>query len=72
MRKLIALLSIGVLLVSTSCNNEPAVEKKEVIVVPAPPKVVVQDPPEKATTVTLDKNGVKVTTKKVDVNLKKQ
>jgi hypothetical protein len=53
-----------------ACNNKPAEVKKEVIVVPASPVIIVKDPPAKSTTVTLDKNGVKVQTKKVDVSVK--
>ena len=54
-----------------SCNNKPAETTKEVIVVPQAPVIIVKDPPKKATTVTLDKNGVKVETKKIDVQVKK-
>ena len=34
------------------------------------PVIIVKDPPEKSTTITLDKNGVKVEAKKVDVVIK--
>ena len=50
-----------------ACSDKPAVVKKEVVVVPASP-----DLPEKSTTISVDKNGVKVATKKVDVNVNKQ
>ncbi len=52
-----------------SCSNKPAEATKEVIVVPAAPVVVEKEVPEKSTTVTLDKNGVKVSTKKVDIRV---
>ena len=70
MKRIIGLFSLAVVLIITSCgNDEPAEVKKEVIVVPSPP---IKDPPKKPTTISLDKNGVKVETKKVDVTVKKQ
>jgi hypothetical protein len=44
-------------------NNKPASVTKEVIIVPVTPATV----PDKNTTIIVDKNGVKVATKKVDV-----
>lgn len=72
MKKLIALYAVPMALICLSCNNQPAETKKEVIVTPPviikeKPVVVVKDPPEKNTEITLDKNGVKVKTKKVNV-----
>lgn len=65
MKKIIGLLSFVVVLVTISCSNKPAEVKKEVIVVPATqPVVIVKDVPAKSTTVTLDKNGVKVEAKR--------
>jgi hypothetical protein len=71
MKKIIgSLLHAAVLVITVnSCRPEA---KKEVIVVPAQPTIIVNEPEKKSTTVTLDKNGVKVETKKVDVNIKKQ
>jgi hypothetical protein len=46
--------------------GQTAEVKREVIVVPAATPV----PPEKGTTITLDKNGVKVEAKKVEVTVK--
>jgi hypothetical protein len=64
MKKIIGLLSLLVLLVLTACsNNKPKEVKKEVIIVPTAPVNV----PAKNTVIILDKNGVKVGTKKVDV-----
>lgn len=72
MKKIIGLLSIALVVVAMACNDKPAEVKKEVIIVPVstPPVVVTQEPPAKSTTVTLDKNGVKVETKKVNVSVK--
>jgi hypothetical protein len=71
MKKLIALYALPITLICLSCNNQPAETKKEVIVTPPviikEKPVVVKDPPEKNTEITLDKNGVKVKTKKVNV-----
>lgn len=73
MKKFIFLLSFIVTLTAISCTEKPATVKKEVIIVPAAPAViVVKEAPVKATTIQLDKNGVKVVTKKVDVVIKKQ
>ncbi|MEO7923083.1 MAG: hypothetical protein ABIR30_05345 [Chitinophagaceae bacterium] len=65
MKKITGSLALALLIFLASCTGKS--EKKEIIVVPAAPVVVVKDPPVKSTTVTLDKNGVKVTTQKVDV-----
>jgi hypothetical protein len=68
MKKIIGFLSFAAVLTIMSCK--PAETKKEVIVVPATPVIIVKDPPEKGTTIILDKNGVKVEAKKVDVVIK--
>ena len=66
MKKIIGLLSLVALFTIMACSNDkPAEVKKEVIVVPSAPAII----PEKNTVITLDKNGVKVTTKKVDVTI---
>ena len=72
MKKIIGFLSLSALLTIMACSDKPAVVKKEVIVVPATPVVVIKDLPEKSTTISVDKNGVKVATKKVDVTVNKQ
>jgi hypothetical protein len=77
MKKIIGLLSLGSVLFFAACTDKPAEVQKEVIVVPAQPVIVVKEPVvkepvDKNTTVTLDKNGVKVVTKKVDISVKKQ
>jgi len=75
MKKIIGLLSLVAVITAMSCTDQTKETKKEVIVVPAPapapaPVIIVKDPP--ATTISIDKNGVKVETKKVKVNLEKQ
>ena len=66
MKKIIGFLLFAAVLTIMSCAGKPAEVKKEVIIVPAATPV----PPEKGTTITLDKNGVKVEAKKVDVVIK--
>jgi hypothetical protein len=71
MKKIIALLSLAVAVTTIAYSCRPAA-KKEVIVVPSQqPVIIVKEPEKKSTTITLDKNGVKVEAKKVDVVLKK-
>ncbi len=70
MKKIIALFIIAAVTLVSVFSCKPAAEKKEVIVVPAAPIIIVKDPPVKSTTITLDKNGVKVEAKKVDVIIK--
>ena len=65
-------LSLAAAVAILSCSNEPKKVTKEVIVVPSTPVIVVKDLPKKPTTIILDKNGVKVEAKKVDVTIKKQ
>ncbi len=70
MKKIIGVVSLVSVVFIMSCGNDkPAEVKKEVVVVPASPE---KDPPKKPTTISLDKNGVTVETKKVDVSVKKQ
>lgn len=60
---------MATVLIATSCTDQKKETKKEVIVVPASPIIIVKDPPAKSTTISLDKNGVKVETKKVKVKI---
>lgn len=64
--------------VAVACTNDPKEVKKEVIVVPAtppatppptPPTIIVKEPAAKPTTIILDKQGIKVETKKVGVSI---
>ena len=65
MKKIIGLLALASLFVAVSCSDKAPEAKKEVIVVPATPIIIVTEPaPPKSTTVTFDKNGVKIETKK--------
>jgi hypothetical protein len=70
MKKIIGFLSFAAVLSIMSCAGKPAEVTKEVVVVPAAPVIIVKDPPVKGTTITLDKKGVKVEAKKVDVSIK--
>ena len=77
MKKFIVFLSLAS--IAVACTNDPKEVKKEVIVVPAtppatppptpPPTIIVKEPTEKPTTIILNKEGVKVGTKKVDVSI---
>jgi hypothetical protein len=63
-------LSLWVASTAISCTDRNTDLKKEVIVVPAAsPAVVVKDPPSKPTSISVDKIGVNVETKKIDVNV---
>ena len=65
MKKIIGLLTLTSIFVALSCSDKAPEAKKEVIVVPATPVIIVTEPvPPKSTTVTFDKNGVKIETKK--------
>ena len=70
MKKIIALVILAAVTLVSVFSCKPAEVKKEVIVVPAAPVIIVKDPPVKSTTITLDKNGVKVEAKKIDVIIK--
>jgi hypothetical protein len=73
MKKVIGLFPpLAFVVIMMSCSGKPAEVKKEVILVPANPVIIAKDPPEKSTTIIVDKNGVKVIAKKIDVTLKKQ
>lgn len=68
MKKIIGFLTLAAVFTIVSCSDKAPEAEKEVIVVPAAPVIIVKDPPvketEKGTTITFDKNGVKVETKK--------
>ncbi len=73
-KKIIGFLAMAAVLLIVGCKEQPkeqpAVQtvEKEVVVVPAP-VVIEKEVPAKKTTVTLDKNGVEVNTKKVEVKI---
>jgi len=63
MRKLLFLL-VSILFVSImSCTNDKAETKKEVIVVPSKQIIIEKETAPKGTSISLDKNGVKIETK---------
>ena len=71
MKKIISMTAFVVLaFIVYSCGSEKA--KKEVIVVPTQTKTIVveKEQTQPNTTITLDKNGVKVEAKKVGVTIK--
>ncbi|MEO5947396.1 MAG: hypothetical protein ABIP79_11320 [Chitinophagaceae bacterium] len=71
MKKFIGFLMLAFILSASIYSCQPD-SKKEVIVVPATtaPIIIEKAPAEKGTTITLDKNGVKVKTKKINIDLK--
>lgn len=65
------MLAFGLSALMFSCQPDSKKEK-EVIVVPAAPANNEKAPAEKGTTITLDKKGVKVETKKINIDLKNE
>ena len=63
MKKLIGFSSLAAIVITLATACGPAEVKKEVIVVPVQTRTVTT-PPEKTTTITVDKNGVKIEAKK--------
>lgn len=73
-KKIVGFFTMATVLLIVGCKDQPKEQtvKKEVIVVPAPAPVVIEKKvPEASTTVTLDKNGLAVDAKKVDVKIEK-
>ena len=70
MKKIIVFLLMAAVLTLSFCTDQTKEVKKEVVV-PVEPTIIVKDPPAKVTTITLDKKGVKVETKKVKINFDK-
>jgi hypothetical protein len=75
-KKIIGFFAMATVLLIVGCKEQPKEQpavktvEKEVIVVPAPAPVVIEkEVPAKKTTVTLDKNGVEVNTKNVEVKI---
>lgn len=73
-KKIIGFFAMATVLLIVGCKEQPkeqpAVQtvEKEVIVVPAP-VVIEKEAPAKTTTVTLDKNGLEVDAKNVEVKI---
>ncbi|HQZ24155.1 MAG TPA: hypothetical protein PLD18_02555 [Flavobacterium sp.] len=74
-KKIIGFFAMATVLLIVGCKEQPKeqpVEKiveKEVVVVPAAPAVIEKEAPAKGTTVTLDKNGLEVEAKNVEVKI---
>lgn len=74
-KKIIGFFAMATVLLIVGCKEQPKeqpVEKiveKEVVVVPAAPVVIEKEAPAKSTKVTLDKNGLEVDTKNVEVKI---
>lgn len=69
--KIIGFFAMLIVLLMIGCKEQPkeqAVEK-EVIIVPAAPVVIEKEAPKSSTTITLDKNGLEVDAKKVNVKV---
>jgi hypothetical protein len=69
MKKSIGLLVTALVFGIVSCTDHTTEVKKEVIVTPAEKKEVIIKEESKPTSISVDKNGVKVETKKVDVKV---
>ena len=70
MKKSTAILFAAIFFTITSCTDQKTEVKKEVIVTPAEKPVVVEKKElSKPTSISVDKNGVQVQTKKVDVKV---
>lgn len=70
-KKIIGFFTMAAVLLIMGCKEQPkeqAVEK-EVIIVPAAPVVIEKEAPKSSTTITLDKNGLEVDAKKVNVKV---
>ncbi|MEZ4805306.1 MAG: hypothetical protein R2852_07445 [Bacteroidia bacterium] len=72
MKNIIPIFALTTSIFLASCAGEPA--KTEVIVVPAQPEktntvVIEKEPAKKTTTISLDKKGVKVEAKDIDVSI---
>ena len=68
MKNIIGFFMITVVLMAMSCKETPA--EKEVIIVPTKTVVVEKEAPEKSTSISLDKKGVELKTKELDVEIK--
>jgi uncharacterized protein YcfL len=68
MKKIIVFLTLAVCVTTISCTDKKQETKKEVIVVPSKPTVKVTS--DKPTSISVDNNGVRVETKKLNVSVK--
>ena len=75
MKNIVQLFALSTVLLMVSCSGEP--ETAEDIVVNFQPEktetiIIEKTPEKKGTTIVLDGNGVKVDTKKVDIEVKSE
>ncbi|MFO7673830.1 MAG: hypothetical protein R6V74_08995 [Lutibacter sp.] len=68
MKNTIGFFIITVVLLIMGCKETPV--EKEVIIVPTKTVVVEKEPAEKSTSISLDKKGVELKTKELDVEIK--
>ena len=71
MKNIIRLFTMAIFLIIIGCKEKPV--EKEVIVVPSKTIIIEKTPPPpaKTTSITLDKNGVEVKAKEIEVKIKK-
>lgn len=69
MKNIIGFFIMAVVLMIMGCKETPA--EKEIIIVPSKTVIVEKAPAEKSTSITLDKNGVELKAKEIDVKIKK-
>lgn len=69
MKNIIGFFIIAIVFMIMGCKEKPV--EKEVIVVPSKTIIIEKAPEEKSTSITLDKNGVEVKSKKVEVKIEK-
>jgi ABC-type uncharacterized transport system auxiliary subunit len=68
-KNIIGFFIIAVVFMIMGCKEKPV--EKEVIVVPTETVIVEKAPVEKSTSITLDKNGVEVKAKEIEVKIEK-
>ncbi|MGV8947111.1 MAG: hypothetical protein ACOH1N_11825 [Lutibacter sp.] len=69
MKNIIRLFTMAIFLIIVGCKEKPV--EKEVIVVPSKTIIVEKAPEEKSTSITLDKNGVELKSKELEVKIEK-
>ncbi len=68
MKNIIGFIIITVVLLIMGCKETPV--EKEIIIVPAKTVVIEKAPPAKSTSISLDKKGVELKSKELDVKIK--
>ena len=65
MKKIVGSLTlIWIVLISCSNENQPDPQPKKITIKTPSPTIIIKDPPEKTTTISVDKNGIQVHTKR--------